>query len=56
MELRVIPYSSNSAYQNMAIDHALLESVAMGKDNGIYSIIIPQGMRGYIIVEAQDEI
>ena len=30
MELRVIPYSSNSAYQNMAIDHALLESVAMG--------------------------
>ena len=30
MELRVIPYSSNSAYQNMSIDHALLESVAMG--------------------------
>ena len=30
MELRTIPYSVNSAYANIATDHALLESVANG--------------------------
>ena len=30
MKLRVIPFSANSAYLNMAIDHSLLESVSEG--------------------------
>ena len=34
----------------------ILQSKAKGKDVGIYSIVMPQGMRGYIIVEARDEV
>ena len=30
MELRTLPYSPNSAYANMAIDHSILESVSEG--------------------------
>jgi transcriptional antiterminator NusG len=34
----------------------ILQNKSKGKDNGVYSIIIPQGMRGYVIIEAKDEI